>query len=70
MKRPKLTQVPLPNPFPAPGHLYITMSRGQWDKLLELSYDHGWTLLEIEEVDGEEKCVRAFKKQLKNRNGT
>lgn len=46
------------------------MSRGQWDKLLELSYDHGWTLLEIEEVDGEEKCVRAFKKQLKNRNGT
>jgi hypothetical protein len=62
MKRPKLNQVPLPNPFPIPGERYITMSPDQWDVLLKASYDRGWTLLEIEEVNGEEKCVRAFKK--------
>ena len=25
------------------------------------AYDRGWTLLEIEEVDGQEKAIRAFK---------
>jgi hypothetical protein len=38
------------------------MSPDQWDVLLKASYDRGWMLLEIEEVNGEEKCVRAFKK--------
>jgi hypothetical protein len=54
MKRPKLNQVPLPNPFPIPGEGYITMSPDQWDGLLKASYDSGWTLLEIEEVNGGE----------------
>ena len=64
MIRPELNQVPLPNPFPVKGECYMTVSPGQWDELLNEAYNRGWTLLEIEEVAGEEKCVRAFKKKL------
>jgi hypothetical protein len=62
MKRPELEPTQLPNPFPEPGGLYITMSPGQWDRLLEGAYNQGWTLIEIDEVNGEERAVRAFKK--------
>ena len=61
MKRPLLESIPLPDPFPEPGKPYMTMSPGQWDLLLQRAYDRGWTLLEIEEVDGQEKAIRAFK---------
>ena len=30
--------------------------------MLKGAYESGWTLLEIEEVKGEEKAVRAWKK--------
>lgn len=63
MKRPKLNPVPLPNPFPQPGAKCITMSPGQWDGLLQAAYEMHWMLFEVEEVDGEEKIVRAFKRQ-------
>jgi hypothetical protein len=62
MKRPHLELAALPNPFPEPGALYMTMSPGQWDALLQNAYDRGWVLLEIEEVNGQEKAVRAFKR--------
>ena len=61
--RPQLDPIPLPNPFPAPGASYITMSPGQWDGLLQAAYDDDFTLLEIEVVDGEEKLARAFKRK-------
>lgn len=61
MKRPQLNEVPLPNPFPEPGTAYMTISPGQWDALLEGAYKDGWTLLEIEEVDGQEMPVRAYR---------
>ncbi len=61
MKRPQLTEVPLPNTFPEPGARYMTVSPGQWDALLDEAYKTGWTLLEIEEVDGCEKAVRAYR---------
>jgi hypothetical protein len=62
MRRPKLEPTSIPVPFPEPAGLYMTMSPGQWDMFLQNAYDMGWTLLEIEEVDGEEKAVRAFKR--------
>jgi hypothetical protein len=63
MKRPNLESVPLPNPFPVPGECYITCSPGQWDRVLQEAYNRGWMLLEIEEIDGQEKAVRAFRRR-------
>lgn len=62
LHRPKLDPTPLPKVFPEPGGQYITCSPGQWDVLLKGAYESGWTLLEIEEVNGEERAVRAWKK--------
>lgn len=62
MKRPTLEAIPLPKTFLEPGEFYITCSPGQWDMKLQAAYDAGWTLLEIEEVRGVEKAVRAWKK--------
>ena len=42
--------------------MYITISPGQWDGLHKAAYDAGHTLLEIEEVDGQEKAVRAYRR--------
>lgn len=62
MKRPKLNEVPIPtNPF-QPGCVCITISPGQWDALIKTMYDRGHLLLEIEEVNGQEKVVRAYRK--------
>jgi hypothetical protein len=63
MNRPSLNQVPLPIQFPEPGKIYCTMSRGQWDALLSVVYKEGGTLIEIEEINGEEKVVRAYRKE-------
>ena len=65
-KRPALVPHPIPNPFPQPGMQFITCSPGQWDTLLNAAYESGWMLLEIEEVNGEEKAVRAWKKPVFN----
>ena len=61
MTRPKLNEVPLPEFFPERCKVYVTMSPGQWDGLLKEAYRRGHTLLEIEEVNGEEKAVRAYR---------
>jgi hypothetical protein len=37
----------------------MTMSRGQWDQLLQGAYYAGWTLLE---VDADEIPVKAYRK--------
>lgn len=66
MTRPQLNEVPIPgNPF-APGTLSITVSPGQWDNLIKAMYEGGHLLLEIEEVNGKEKCVRAYCKPINN----
>lgn len=38
----------------------MTVSRGQWDALIESAYKRGWVLLEMDE---NEKAVRAYQKQ-------
>lgn len=62
MLRPKLDWAPVPELL-QPGKCYITCNPGQWDNFLNEAYQNGWTLLEIEEVDGREKPVRAWKKR-------
>ena len=51
MKRPKLNKIPMPENIFSPGQLLITMSPGQWDYLLE-----------VDEVNGNEAFVGAYKK--------
>lgn len=63
MKRPRLDSTPIPRPFPKQGEQYITVSPGQWDALIQSSYESGWTLLEIESVNGIERIARAFKRR-------
>jgi len=65
MGRPEITEMPLAEAMAAmtgggPG-LYITMSPGQWDALLQGAYDHGWILLEL---DKNEIPVRAYRRKL------
>jgi hypothetical protein len=62
MTRPKLNEIPIPeNPF-QPGTITITVSPGQWNTMLKAAYEEGYLLLEIEEVNGEEKAVRAYRR--------
>ncbi|HEV3435761.1 MAG TPA: hypothetical protein VG122_00280 [Gemmata sp.] len=59
-KRPDIKAVPLVDVFPhKPGTVYITMSIGQWDELLQAAYDEGLVLLEL---DDREQVVRAYRK--------
>jgi len=44
-----------------PATINITMSPGQWDKLLQAAYDAGHNLIE---VDDNEIPVRAYRKKL------
>jgi len=60
MKRPKLSKVPL-HTVMTPATINITMSPGQWDKLLQAAYDAGHNLIE---VDDNEIPVRAYRKKL------
>ncbi len=64
-KRPKLNEIDLDGvmndllagkPF-----VVITMSKGQWDELLDLAYTDGRTLLEL---DRNEKPVAAYRGPL------
>ena len=57
-KRPELQSIPMSQVSIGPAARIITMSPGQWDGLLQASYETGWTLLEI--VD--EQPVRAYRK--------
>ena len=64
MKRPKLNEIHLSKVNPLnPGQVTITMSKDQWDALLESAYQNGFVLLELDE---NEKPVRAYWKGHKN----
>jgi hypothetical protein len=39
----------------------MTMSAGQWDRLLQAAYEAGWVLLEL---DAKERPVRAYRRAL------
>ena len=64
MKRPVLNKVSLDdvmNGFLAGNSsVNITMSPGQWDRLLQTAYDAGYNLIE---VDDSEMPVRAYRKR-------
>ena len=60
MKRPELNEVGLSKAF-QPGSVTVTMSPGQWDRLLEMSYKKGFVLVEL---DRNEIPLRAFRKPL------
>jgi len=63
MKRPKLNEIDVKSVnIAAPGQLIITMSPGQWDHMLQTTYDTGGTLLEIMDKNGAEYIHKAFKK--------
>jgi hypothetical protein len=59
MKRPVLNETPL-NGIMAKPSVIVTMSIGQWDRLLAGAYDRGHTLLEL---DNNEMPVRAFRRK-------
>jgi hypothetical protein len=65
MKRPKLNEIPIKEAMAGilegDGGLYVTMSPGQWDALLDASYDRGATLLEI---DQNEQPVKAYQRRI------
>lgn len=63
MTRPWLDRVPLDQAIPIrPGRITITMSVGQWDGLLAAAYEHGCTLLELDE---NERPVAAYRRSTK-----
>ena len=68
MKRPKLNKIPMPENLFAPGQFLITMSPGQWDMLLEVAYEDGAILLEVDVVKGMEKVVGAYCKDVKQKD--
>ena len=60
-KRPALQRVPLPSVLTAiRGTVYVTMSIGQWDAFLRVSYEMGAVLLEL---DDEERPITAFRQR-------
>lgn len=58
MKRPELDKIPLV-PITSLSGIVITMSVGQWDKLLENAYNEGMYLFEF---DKNELPVAIYKK--------
>lgn len=59
-RRPQLREVPLAAVLPLRrGIATITMSRGQWDSLLQAAYDLNWILLELDDA---ERPVAAYRK--------
>ena len=71
MRRPELNKVPLASALaflhkPGVGHCFITISVGQWDRLLQEAYERGWTLLEL---DRKERPIAAYKRQDRNGHG-
>ncbi|MEW6586255.1 MAG: hypothetical protein AB1442_11680 [Nitrospirota bacterium] len=65
MKRPKLNKIDLKGIMAefldGRAGVTVTMSPGQWDKLLQAAYDAGHNLIE---VDDNEMPVRAYRKKL------
>jgi len=61
MNRPQLNELPMPIQYPERGRVYITMSPGQWDILLDEAYKAGHTLLEIEDVCGYETITHVYR---------
>lgn len=66
MKRPKLNETNLDNAMNAllngeKAGVYVTMSVGQWDSLLQNAYDRGWILLEL---DDRERPIRAYRRVI------
>jgi len=65
MKRPVLNKVPLDDMMNGliggKPSITVTMSPGQWDRLLQSAYDAGHNLIE---VDDNEIPVRAYRKKL------
>ena len=61
-KRPKLNKIPVPVGGIAIGTVNITISPGQWDEYFSEAYKDGFTLLEVDVVDGAEKIVAAYRK--------
>lgn len=59
MKRPILNEIPLEGGIFESG-LIVTMSPGQWDRLLAAAYDRGATLLELND---NEIPVRAYRRK-------
>jgi hypothetical protein len=48
--RPPLQRIPLADAMQLkPGTMTLTMSEGQWDTLLQVGYDQGFVLLELDE---------------------
>jgi hypothetical protein len=64
MKRPQLDRMPLAGVLaslrtPKAGQCLMTMSVEQWDTMLQVAYDGGWTLLEL---DRKERPLAAYKR--------
>lgn len=58
--RPPLRSIPLADVFPARrGACYITLAADQWDTLLQLTYDRGWILIEVDDLA---RPVRAYQR--------
>lgn len=63
MNRPILTEIPLDlQEILKPGKVSCTMSIGQWDTVLEVMYDQGATLIEL---DNDEVPITAYRKITK-----
>ena len=55
-----LNEIPLEGVFSSP-QVIVTMSTGQWDKLLEAAYDSGAILLELDDSETPLKAYRRKK---------
>ena len=62
MNRPTLNAVPLPKQWPPENGVYITIDLDSWDERSAAAYKCGVTILEVTELDGEERIVRAWQK--------
>ena len=68
LKRPTLNKIPLTEVFPLrPGCAFITIDIGAWDTLIEVAYNNGFFLIEMDE---NENPVRAFHKVMNNSSYT
>ena len=60
-KRPKLNKIPVPAGGIAIVTVNITISPGQRDECFSEAYKAGFTLLEVDVVDGAEQIVAAYR---------
>jgi len=68
MKRPKLNEIDVKSvDLSAGGQMIITMSPGQWDHILQTTYNSGGILLEVRDKNGSEYIHKAFKKSQKEK---